>query len=118
MQETLTFEETDYSIKEYSREILEVSIMWMLMGRKESIQDWIQRKTWNKRKIHLKAKNLVLAKEHELTTSRILHFNLKCRDKDTYRGLGPELAKAVKNLLCTGHCKLFRTIKGPKDVFP
>lgn len=117
MQETLTFAETDYSIKEYSREILEVSIMWMLMGKEESIRNWIKRKTWNKRKIPLKAKNLLLGKEYELTTSRSLHFNLKCKDKDTFRGLGPELAKAVKNLLCTGHCKLFRTIKSLKDVF-
>jgi hypothetical protein len=117
MQETLTFAESDYSIEEYSREILEVSIMWMLMGRKESIKNWIKRKTWNKRKIPLKAKNLLLAKEHELITSRTLHFNLKCKYKDTFRGLGPELAKAVKNLLCTGHCKLFRTVKSLKDIF-
>lgn len=117
MKETLTFQEADYSIKEYSREVLEISIMWMLMGKTESIKNWIKRKTWNKRKLQLKAKNLLLAKEYELYKNRVMHFNLKNSEKDTFRGLGPELAKAVKHLLCTGHCKLFRRIKRKKDIF-
>lgn len=87
------------------------------MGKKESVKSWIQRKTWNKSKIKLKAKNLLLGIEYELTNSRIMHFNIKNSDMDTFRGMGPELAKSVKNLLCTGHCKLFRTMKSTQDIF-
>lgn len=117
MQETLTFQEEDYNIREYCREILEVSIFWMLMGKKESIKNWIKRKSWNKRKLKLKAKNLLSGIEYELTNNRVMHFNTKNSQSDTFRGLGQELAKAVKVLLCTGHCKLFRRIKNKKDIF-
>jgi hypothetical protein len=117
MQETLTFQEEDYTMKEYSREILELSILWMLMGRKESVENWIRRKSWNKTKLQLKARNLLHGKEYELVKNRVMHFNLKNSQRDTFRGLGPELAKAVKLLLSTGHCKLFRRIKCKKDIF-
>lgn len=92
MQQTLTFQEAEYSMREYSREILELSIMWMLMGRKEKIRTWIKRKTWNNRNLGIRTKNLKLGKEFELLKQRVLHCNLKHSQGDMFRGLGAELA--------------------------
>jgi len=75
-------------MREYSREILELSVMWMLMGRKEKIRTWIKRKTWNNRNLGIRAKNLKISKEYELLKQRVMHCNIKHCGISTFRGLG------------------------------